>query len=364
MVWWWNHRDVGHVLPATDGNPAETSRDNMGRILGSRKCGECHADQMTVYQNSGHARTFFLSRDFPGRDKFDGLAVEDPERGHAFKYSNGESGIDVSIPELFGEKTFPLQFAFGSGEHAVTFVTLLPGEGDPLGVEHRVTWFTGHDAAGLTPGQRGLPVHETVEHFGRLIEGHTLQRCFECHTTSGKIVGDKVIDLHANVGCENCHASAASHVAAMETGQGAPNFGFPARPWRDDEQIRICGDCHRSVDNVSKDEIRPDNRKLVRYQPVGIVQSECYRKSDGRLLCSTCHDPHQHAKQQSPREYELHCLKCHTADEHATACPVSAGSGCVRCHMPRVEIHPSISFHDHWIRVRDASDLPSIDAAP
>jgi hypothetical protein len=24
----------------------------------------------------------------------------------------------------------------------------------------------------------------------------------------------------------------------------------------------------------------------------------------------------------------------------------------VRCHMPPVEIHRGIEFHDHWIRVR------------
>ena len=98
------------------------------------------------------------------------------------------------------------------------------------------------------------------------------------------------------------------------------------------------------------------NRKIVRYQPVGLVQSKCYVQSQGRLLCSTCHDPHEHATSRTTVEYEQICLQCHSAAPHKIECRVSPKTGCVSCHMPRIEIHPPIAFHDHWIRVRDESD--------
>ncbi|MBT4867983.1 MAG: hypothetical protein HON53_23010, partial [Planctomycetaceae bacterium] len=101
--------------------------------------------------------------------------------------------------------------------------------------------------------------------------------------------------------------------------------------------------------------------KIVRYQPVGLVQSKCYVKSQ-RLLCSTCHDPHQHAAKRSTRDYEQKCLQCHSADvSQAVQCSVSPSTGCISCHMPRVEIHPTISFHDHWIRIRGEADPPAIE---
>lgn len=338
-------------------------RSDADRIVGTSKCAECHSAQWDDYQHSGHARTFWRSGELPIREKFTDLEFRDADRGVEFHYTHGKDGLEVSLPAVFGQSRFPLQFAFGSGEHAVTFVTLIDEfSGEPTGVEHRVSWFTGLDKADLTPGQLGMSIRHEAENFGRVLQGNQLQRCFECHTTSVEIVRDTLAGLQENVGCESCHANAAGHVAAMETGLDTPNLGFSERPWLQNQQIGICGDCHRSVDNVSRSQIVRGNRKIVRYQPVGLVQSKCYQKSaQGQFLCSTCHDPHQHARQRPPQEYERKCLTCHTDNAESTACPVSAESGCIKCHMPRIEIHPSISFHDHWIRVRDDSDPPAIN---
>ncbi len=330
------------------------------RFVGSAKCAACHVEQYENYQASGHSRTFWTTKEFPFREQFDGLKFQDPERNSALEYVATESGLEVGIAGKFEGRRFPLQFAFGSGEHAVTFMTLIPGGIAPLGIEHRASWFSGQDKAGITPGQLRQPIQQDAEHFGRFIEGEALEKCFECHTTSFRIEGDQLTDLLPNVGCESCHTAGALHAEAMQ-GDGPANagLGFEARPWRTKDQIRICARCHRGEENVDEREIRRDNWKLVRFQPVGLVQSECFKRSE-KMVCSTCHDPHQHASKRTPLEYERKCLSCHQTGTDSDLCPVSPAADCVSCHMPRVEVHPSISFHDHWIRVRGEGDPPAV----
>ena len=49
---------------------------------------------------------------------------------------------------------FPLEYAFGSGRHAVSFVTLLARDPTrPVAWEHRLTYFAHTQSLGLTPGQ-------------------------------------------------------------------------------------------------------------------------------------------------------------------------------------------------------------------
>ncbi len=357
-IWWTS----GSPAPLTTSQSTPAPAAGSAVAIGSKQCAECHVEQFSDYQSSGHAKTLWSTSDFPFRERFDGLMFTDAERQKTYQYYLNESGLDVVVPGEFGGDRFPLQFAFGSGQHAITFVSLTPdGSGVPTGIEHRVTWFTGMDHVDITPGQLGRTVDHPIECFGRVIRGETLERCFECHTTSGRIEGDAVVDLIPNVGCENCHSQGAHHAALMLNGNPAESKdGFEHRPWRTADQIKICAQCHRGEESVKESDIRPDNPKIVRFQPVGLLQSKCYLQSKQPMTCSTCHNPHQHAAKQSPMQYEKKCLQCHSSAADSSLCSVSPDSDCVSCHMPRIEVHPSISFHDHWIRVRDASDPPSV----
>ncbi len=359
-IWWL----VGKSAPPPDPLDPLALTAGENRIPRSAKCGECHDAQLRDYQSSGHSKTLWSTRDFPFRDRFRDMQFADAERQTTLNYFLGEHGMEVVVPGKFGGDRFPLQFAFGSGDHAVTFVTLTPDGTDvPAGIEHRVSWFTGQDQADLTPGQLGLPVHHDIEYFGRVIRGTTLERCFGCHTTSGRIEGDQLVDLIPNVGCESCHVGSALHVDVMQARNSTDSdAGFDQRPWRTTDQIRICAECHRGEDSVKQSEIMRENPKIVRYQPVGLVQSKCFIQSRQQLLCSTCHNPHQHAASQTTEQYEKKCLQCHSASPDSVRCSVSPDSDCVSCHMPRVEIHPSISFHDHWIRVRNDADPPAVQS--
>ena len=107
--------------------------------------------------------------------------------------------------------------------------------------------------------------------------------------------------------------------------------------------------------------IRLDNPALVRHQPVGLVQSACFKQSNRTLNCVTCHDPH--ARASSDRAgYEQVCLSCHGANA-GTPCGVSPRSGCIDCHMPRRDVTRGMMMTDHWIRIIPGARLqPPSDA--
>jgi hypothetical protein len=103
--------------------------------------------------------------------------------------------------------------------------------------------------------------------------------------------------------------------------------------------------------------IRTDNHLLVRFQPVGLMQSASYRKSPGALSWSTCHDPQTLTWADLPA-YEAICLSCHQGPSR-TPCKVSVATGCVGCHMPRRDVSRGMMMTNHWIRSR-----PETDAKP
>jgi hypothetical protein len=125
--------------------------------------------------------------------------------------------------------------------------------------------------------------------------------------------------------------------------------------------MRLCGQCHRHPETGKPEMIRRDNPEIVRYQPVGLMQSKCYRGSRGALSCVTCHDPHARASTDQAT-YEAACLACHRNPSQAT-CPVSPRAGCIGCHMPRRDSGQNVLFVDHWIGVNPGLD-PRRDRTP
>jgi hypothetical protein len=125
------------------------------------------------------------------------------------------------------------------------------------------------------------------------------------------------------------------------------DFG-PGR-YKVEAQMRLCGQCHRHPDNAPPGEIRPDNVELARFQPVGLMQSKCYKSTPGGLGCVACHDPHAKASQDQAG-YLAACLNCHGGGGQTT-CPISPRNDCVGCHMPGKDAGQGILFTDHWIRV-------------
>src|SRR5262249_32916287 len=121
--------------------------------VGLQTCARCHPDEAADHARSGHAHTFARTADSDVARNWHGRVFKDPERGYEYHYRFGPDGLSVTIPERFGERSFPLDFIYGSGTHAYSFLTLVPSRtGATDGIEHRVTSFGREERLALTPG--------------------------------------------------------------------------------------------------------------------------------------------------------------------------------------------------------------------
>lgn len=341
--------------------PAESQDSNW--FVGSAACAECHPGEALRHSRSGHARTFRSTGEVPELRQLDGAVFRDDERGVSFRYQMTGEGLLVRIPEKFGEKPFPLEWALGSGEHAIGFLSLLSDQaGQVFGIESRVSVFGPDHHLGLAPSHAGLKVTQPVEEFGKPVTGQTLVGCLNCHVTTAEIVeGGGLRNLRANVGCEKCHGAGGLHIEAVRQGKADLAIRLGAGTVSGAEQLEFCGKCHRHPDRPLPTIINAVNPSMARFQPIGLSQSACYKKSSGKLMCTTCHDSHEHA----PRErdtFDGRCVDCHSSRRSGShRCPISSEGNCVKCHMPEVEVRPGTWFHDHWIRVR--KDAAQAEAA-
>ncbi len=351
------------------------SSANEASFAGTTRCAECHADKAADHATSGHSKTFHMVEDLSIPTQLDGRTYVDPIRQTSLKYEKEGDGLSVLIPEVFGKDRFPLQYALGSGMNAFTFLTLVPGpDGDAVGIEHRVSLFSEAGtnrtevpggALGLTPGQINKPINEEIDHFGHIVSGKALTDCVRCHTTTAEIRGGEVANLIPNVGCESCHGPGGEHIAQMKNNRltgidalhpsGRRLGKMFTESWSAKDEIKLCGQCHRLPEDVPAKRISPYHPSTIRFQPVGILQSRCFLESENTLSCSVCHDPHLHSSARQTSAYEDRCRSCHSIDQNqqGTNCPVSPTKNCIGCHMPAIEIHPGVFFHDHWIRIRD-----------
>lgn len=361
-IGWWNAREVRPDHALAEPNGAVTTADGY---LGDAACAECHADQAQAHSLSGHSHTIHDAADVGFASQLHGAKFHDPDRDVEFHYSVGADGINAMLPALFGEEKFPLDYALGSGLHSVTFMTLVPDlslPGESLGVEHRMSWIAGH-GPGVTPQDLPAEIRSDVDYFGRALTGDRLQRCFGCHTTTYEIQNQQLVNLRPNVGCERCHGPGEEHVKAVNAGADDLAIRITRVTADAEAEVAACAECHRGAELVPPDELYADNELLVRFQPIGLSQSACYLQSDGKLGCSTCHNPHAPAASRTTAQYEAVCLKCHGSNPTQRHCPVERESGCIECHMPPVDVLYTWQFHDHWIRVREDSPRPE-DGSP
>ncbi|MCC9602309.1 C cytochrome precursor [Stieleria sp. JC731] len=336
--------------------------DSSATLVGKETCAECHRENFDLHAKSGHAQTFHKGNSPRVVEHFAGktAAAGDPF-GH-FTYVAGEGGLKVlrhDDPDLsklspgnVDEELF--QFGLGSGQNAITLINLQEDKaGVPNLLEHRVSWFQSHAGFGLTPGHLHHQPDGDRELFGELIKDRSLQQCIWCHTTSGTVVGGHIEDLVADVNCEKCHGPGSEHVRLARITDNPPPYSVGKSDWDFESELQLCGSCHRLPRHVDPKDIRDYIPMMLRFQPIGLVRSPCYLKADGKLMCSTCHDPHAHFKTKSEQQYIDDCIGCHQPenDQH-TICPVSSADGCIECHMPATTVEQGMVFHDHWIRVR------------
>jgi hypothetical protein len=338
--------------------------------IGSKSCAGCHPGEYALFTGSGHARTFRPASERRITDLLTGSSVVDPVRKDVrWSYEKAGGQFLVRREERDKIERFVIDYALGSGHHATTFVSVLDLE-PPKILEHRLTYYTRDRHFGITPGQSPRQDDPGSTRWGHEFGPVESRKCFRCHATQISARDDSMMnprEMIPGVNCERCHGPGRAHVESA--GRGESGSVLPLLLGDADHtaeaQIAFCGNCHRHPSKVAPDQLDPDDPILARFQPIGLTQSRCFKGGKGELSCISCHDPHARSS-EDPASYEPVCLGCHRPppahrpesvgpeSSHlvsAPTCPVSTSSGCVKCHMPKVDSGQHVLFTDHWIRV-------------
>lgn len=235
----------------------------------------------------------------------------------------------------------PGEWAFGAGSQAITFVR----HRDPdTYLELGQSWYSKLNGFAATPGH---PKGEDTP-YRTFDPSAGIMRCFACHSTGPLRLADgqTIVPHEPGVRCEACHSAAGEH--ALDPARNSCEN--PGR-YTADAINELCGECHRMPAGATETTDLRDPWN-ARHQPLMLAASACYRSSNGKLSCLTCHSPHAKVD-RNPASYDVRCKTCHAAVKHAGTV---AGKSCAECHMPAVRPQPHLEFANHRIAVYAASD--------
>ncbi len=327
---------------------------------GAKACGACHPGQSARQALSAHAAALFRALDHPlaGSFPIDGKLTRKPNYNFEFVRAGGE--FRTRIFDAVDVMDLPMEWAFGAGRQAVTFVTKVDKD---WYVEHYSTYYSALRSWGATPGQDDIHPTTLSQAAGLLYRISDpdvgIAGCFECHST-GPVgfgpAGEARIG-EQGVRCEACHDAGAAHVRSPSR----QNVRNPAA-LSATRLNAFCGKCHRppAAKGVTIDWNYAWN---VRHQPMYLNESACFRKSRGALSCLTCHDPHQPAGKQDAAYYNSRCAGCHSASTvpPKQVCLAARPANCIDCHMPLVSPQATMRFTNHWIGIyRDGAKLKPV----
>ena len=299
------------------------------------------------------------------------------------RWQIGPDGKETNVDEK------RVDYVLGSGNHARTYLHLT--DTNTL-QELPLAWYAEKGGSwAMNPG------YDRPDFAGSVRPIY--YECMFCHNGYPKIPNGQDRDLSQTkylqplpegIDCQRCHGPGQDHVnkasagAAREVIRAAilnPGKLSPERA------MEVCLQCHLETSNqkLPTAVVRLDRVPFsyVPGQPLSdykvtfdreqgnlgnfevaqgayrFRESECFRKSEGKLLCTTCHNPHDIPRgEQATAHYNQVCLSCHQSNLKASAgVPHRASANCVGCHMPkrRTDDGIHIVMTEHWITKQPAA---------
>ena len=362
--------------------------------VGDEACRNCHSSIYESFKQTGMGR----STSVPSAEDLSELAkpvtLVDKKQNRSYtvyardgKLIHEETGTDAAGHRIFFE-SHDIAYTVGAGDMGKSY---LVSQGDSLFVSP-VSYYTSIRGWDLSPGYNEGVFRDFTRRVSDL--------CVDCHVGLPRLApGSHDRFQHPQfrfltIGCERCHGSGAVHVAQRTMdpyfeGPFDPSIINP-RKLRSDRRDDICVQCHLAGDarvlQPGKDylDFRPGtslgdvvaifsvpqtikgNHFVLLNQFEQLKLSRCWRASNGRLGCVSCHDPHvQRQGNDAVDFFRSRCLTCHTT-RSCTVQPTkrqatSPPDNCILCHMPQQpgEKIDHSSLTDHRI-LRTQSETPEV----
>ena len=361
-------------------------------FVGSNACGVCHSRIWRQFHQHPMSRSLAAPLEAAQIERYDVIEFSPPGPRH-YRVELGADGVrhheiltgqDGSVVY---DQGMDVSYALGSGKRGRAYLF----EHDGMLFKSSIAWFSRRNAWGLAPDY--LPAsHQRFER--RITDG-----CIACHAgrmalksgAPGTFV--KPVVIEASIGCERCHGPGRRHVEAHEAAtdkQLADEFIINPARLDASRQISICAQCHlhgearimrtgqrpfdfqpgqlleenRIVFVAEKSESdEPGQQSLSQVEQM--LASACFLGSEGRMGCTSCHDPHGLPAPETRVDfYRQKCLACHETRGCGMALQErlaqDATDSCIACHMPaslqvRNVLH--VSFADHRVPRHPRSEL-------
>lgn len=261
---------------------------------------------------------------------------------------------------------YKIAYVIGSGNHASGYLVQI---GDHL-FQSPIAYYPKRGSYGMAPGYENVRDAD----FTRPVTAE----CLLCHSGKPLHIPDTVnrfrpaVFEHEGISCDRCHGSTEEHLKRPVPG----SIINPAK-LQGSARDSICEQCHLSgvvrilnpgkqfsdflpgepleaVFTVYRDAlppgVPPTQFKVISH-PEQLAASVCARKSQGKLWCGTCHNPHEKPV-NAARYYADRCLACHRGN--LPAAHPSEKTNCIGCHMPRRQTSDGghTVFTDHRIMRR------------
>ena len=361
-------------VPPALPEPTQASVPRLSRpagYLGSTACRECHSEIYQSYQQHPMAQSMAPVETAPEiEDYHGGTQFQRPKSRKYWVEQTAEGvfhhelGLSINGETIFDQKV-PIHFAVGSGRRGRSYLTYQDG----TLLVSAISWYSAEKRWDLSPGYQAGK-HQRFERVATA-------RCLECHAGRIAYQGTPTTDLvqkyeaspfiELSIGCERCHGPGKTHVARHREGlvEVEDPIVNPAKltPFRRDA---VCNQCHlqgaghqlrvgrRYHDFRPGDHLGENWTLFVMGTGVGeeggttaishveqMQSSACYQRTQGKLGCASCHDPHSVPNEAQRREhFNGRCARCH--EEMSCAVPISkrrestAQGSCIDCHMPRL----------------------------
>jgi predicted CXXCH cytochrome family protein len=302
----------------------------------SEVCAACHSRIYESFRRTGMGRSFYRPEKIGAASYYhepseEHYAVTEREgRFYQRRHQLAADGSRINVLER------SIDFVLGSGNHARTFLHR-NARGEM--VELPLAWYSENGGTwAMNPG------YDRPDHpgFQRKLD----RECIFCHSAGAE---------PAAIDCQRCHGPGDEHVRRPHPGTIVNPAKLTAQ-----SRLELCLQCHlESSARALPYAVRRYGRDYFSYRPgepladymlhfdraggagntfeiahsgYRFLQSPCYRRSNGALGCTTCHNPHeeQHGAEAVER-YQRVCRNCHAT----LPARHTAATACLDCHMPK-----------------------------